>query len=484
VTAVTALAACVAGFLLVVHAVNYFFLFDDFALIGIAGGTPWQTLATTPQIGFFRPFPFGLMRAEFSFLGWTHPPAYAVEALLVHVVNACLVGVLAVKVGVKRPLALTAAVVFFLSAASAEGYFWLSSTFDRFCVLGTLIALMAGLFFASAPHARMAIAAAFVGVGGTALAVLSKESGVVVPVLALLTFTMTGLAGRRRAISYIAIQLAIVLPLLAYRQYVLPGFNGAYGSLASLFAHADLATNVRLYATSVFRVPLPWHDTTWMVGRLSTVAWMLSAASWLAIIVTLGAKRPIVLASGLLAALASIAPVAWVAVLPGTTASGRFLYLPGVWLALVLVLALDAASRAPTRVIASTSAVIILVVQSASVQYQARIWRLASQLSHRTMLEMQAYRNFERPLYIENMPAAFIEGPFVLKDYAFAVYFGPTFKPRVRARGMELRVVEGRAVGSGWLGPDDRLPEERAVQLHSLDGTRGAATSSFSPRAF
>jgi hypothetical protein len=112
VSVAAAVAACVAMILLTWHVWRYFFLYDDFALVAIAGGTSWKTLATTPQIGFFRPLPFLVMRAEFGLVQKGHASAYAFGALVIHFVNSAVVGVLARKIGLRRPLAFTAAVLF------------------------------------------------------------------------------------------------------------------------------------------------------------------------------------------------------------------------------------------------------------------------------------------------------------------------------------------------------------------------------------
>jgi hypothetical protein len=340
-----------------------------------------------------------------------------------------------------------------------------------------LVTLVGGIFVVSATNKGTLWVWAFAGLLGTAVALLSKESGVVIPVLSIATFLMAGVPLRLRALSYIALQSALVLPLLIYREHVLPGLRGAYGRLDPLFDQANVPANLISYATSIVHLPLPWHDTTWLVGQLSAIATLLSAAGWLVVLVASGVRRPAALAGALVGALAAIAPVAWVQILPGTTASGRFLYLPGIFVALLPALALDfdeSTRRRGFYSFTSIAVLVILCVQTASVLYQARIWRLGSDLSYLTMEEMRPYGKFDRPLYVENMPAVFIEGPFVLKDYAFPLYLGSAFKPHVRTRGMALKVVSGRPVFSNWIEPDDRRPEERVVRLRVLDGFSGS----------
>src|SRR6266540_1905332 len=187
-------ASSVVG-LLARHVFDYFFLFDDFALVGQAGGTPWRTLFTTTQIGFFRPLPFLILRSEFLIFGWTFSFVYALDAALIHCTNAVLVGLLARELRFGRLAWITAGMLFGVSASAGEGYFWVSAVFDRFCTLG---------------------------VAGATLALLSKESAVVLPAL-IVTMGANSSGRRWRSLLFYAGVLTVAVGiLLIWRERLLP----------------------------------------------------------------------------------------------------------------------------------------------------------------------------------------------------------------------------------------------------------------------
>src|SRR5690349_887975 len=72
------------------YARHYFFLFDDFALVELARTQTAGQILSQPLIGYYRPLPFLLLRAEWFIFGWDHPAAYLGINLLFHVVNAGL----------------------------------------------------------------------------------------------------------------------------------------------------------------------------------------------------------------------------------------------------------------------------------------------------------------------------------------------------------------------------------------------------------
>jgi hypothetical protein len=472
---VVCFAASVLTVLLGRHVLDYFFLFDDFALVGEASSAAWRTLFTTPLIGFFRPLPFLILRAEFQTIGWTFPLVYALDAAVIHGVNALLVGLLARELHFGRLASSCAGVLFGLSASAGEGYFWLSATFDRFCTLGVLIALICAIRCMSAEPLSRRLGWSTLGVCGSSLALLSKESAVVLPVLIVATGTVSADRRWRPLLSYAGVVSAAVAVVLVWRERLLPHLGGAYGQMPSLFANAPLAQNLRLYVRAIWHVPLPWHDASLAIGLLATAAWVMSAGSWLALAAVLAWRRPQVGAVFLVCFFVTLTPVAWVGILPGVTTPGRFLYLPSVWAALFAAACLDVSEiqNAAWRASGVIAMSVILVIQASSILYQAQIWRLASDVSRATVAEMRSYAGFQRPLYIENMPNGFIEGPYVLKDYAFLFYFGSDFHPSVRARGVSLKVVHGRPAFSGWNDNEDRRPGERSVHLRAWEAVQG-----------
>jgi hypothetical protein len=452
------------------HARGYFFLYDDFALVRQGGDSSWTEFVTVPLFGFFRPLAFGLTHVQVALIGWEHPAAYAASAIVLHLVNASLVGVLARRLGIGRRGAFVGAVLFALSAPAAEIYFWLSCVFDRLSALGILGTLLCGHAWLSVARWERSVVWAVLGIGCAAFALLSKETAVVLPVLTLATLTVA--RDNRRVLrigAYVGMVAVVVAAYLMVRRHLLPGLTGAYGDWRTLFLQAPLVANARSFVLAHLRLPLPGSGAPWPLHQVSIAVPVLLTAAWAIVCVRLGHQRAGLLGTCLLSASVSTLPVIWAAVAPGSSSSGRFLYVAGIWLALLPAAALDFQAvddRARRLAFAVAAAVSIMIAaQTASVVHQARIWTAAANLSRQTIEWMRPYRSADRSMFITNLPAVFVEGPYILKDYAFASYFGPSFKPRLRVRRMALRWIGGRAWFAGWMDQETAVPGERSVTL-------------------
>jgi hypothetical protein len=381
------------------YAAGYFFLFDDFALLGYAHRFDVPGILTQPLFGFFRPLPFLLTRLLFTVFSWQTPWLYAGVGLIAHLVNAVLVALIARRISFGRGAAIAAACTFLLSAPAAESYFWYSGIFDRMAACGTLAAILAGFSCLDAPRRTRALLFGAVGILSTTAGLMSKETCVVLPVLALATLLIRpGRLPLWRTAAYILSLGVGSVVFLAYRTRVLPGLSGAYGDWTALIAHASLLRNAGTYARALVVIPLPRLEVStpvqWIVGA---APWVLSAG-WAIVCGRLMRHRPRLIVWCATAAAVSIVPVLWTEAVPGSSASGRFVYVPGVWLALLVGAVLDLnggliATR--HRIVAGiTMALFGLAIgyQCASVVYQARIWSLASQLSRVTVSQVGQHK--------------------------------------------------------------------------------------------
>src|SRR5260370_1113550 len=73
------------------HARGYFFLFDDFATFGESGRLPVARILGSPAFDRYLPLTYLLEKAEFHLFGWSHPGAYAVVSIALHLANTALV---------------------------------------------------------------------------------------------------------------------------------------------------------------------------------------------------------------------------------------------------------------------------------------------------------------------------------------------------------------------------------------------------------
>ena len=460
----------IVALVLSLHVHGYFFLFDDFALVRQGGDSSWTEIVTVPLFGFFRPLAFGLTHLQVALFGWEHPSAYAAIAIVLHLVNASLVAALGRRLGIGRRAAFVGAALFVLSAPAAETYFWLSCVFDRLAALGILGTLLCGHACLSAARWGRSVVWAGLGIGSAAFALLSKETAVVLPVLVLATLMVA--RDRRRVLrigAYVAMVTVVVAAYLMVRRHLLPGLTGSYGDWWTLVSHAAVAANARSFVLAHLRLPLPGPEAPWALHQACIAIPVLLAAGWVIVCARVGHQRALLLGTCLLSASVSTLPVIWAAVSPGSSSSGRFLYVAGIWLALLPAAALDVPpsdGRARRLAFAVAAAVSIMIAaQTASVVHQARIWTAAARLSRQTIEWMRPYRSADRSMFITNLPAVFVEGPYILKDYAFACYFGPGFKPRIRARSMALRWIGDRAWFAGWMDQETAVPGERSVTL-------------------
>lgn len=115
------------------HIWQYFFLFDDFALVGDSAATPLSQIFGLPLFGFYRPIPFVLTKAQHWLSSW-NPSAFALGNISLHAINSVLVFVLVGFYSDKTPARYVAALVFAASPWAGEAYFWTSGRFDVICV--------------------------------------------------------------------------------------------------------------------------------------------------------------------------------------------------------------------------------------------------------------------------------------------------------------------------------------------------------------
>ncbi len=478
--AVLVVAVTVAAALSLRHANSYFFLFDDFALIGLASTGSWHQLLGEPLFSFYRPVVFLLTRCEFHLFDWRTPSGYAVVSLILHVVNATLVYGLGRRLAVPALTSQIAASLFLLSPWAAESYLWLSCRFDLVSTLGVLLCLLAATAVSDAATARGAVSHAFWGTAAAALALAAKESAVTLPVLVLLvTSARPGRKQwRKRIIPYAALVMVVVGLYLYVRHHVLPGLAGAYGSFADLIRNADVVRNGQSHLRALVMTPFPRDPSlsTLLLAGSTKYAFLACVLPGVLVQAAKALGKGLALFSA--AFLLALLPVLWSSMPQMSSAGGRFLYLPGVWFALVLGIGLGRLQqrqdetrwpRLP-RWVRTTPLLIACGYTLASVQFQTEIWRKATLLSRQAITQVHSPSRAvsSQPLYIENLPYQFVEGPYVLKDYAFTFYRAAGSP--VRGRGIVLtyrgdRVIAVSSFALSVASADGPRPGERVVRL-------------------
>jgi hypothetical protein len=430
------------------HVAGYFFVFDDFALLGQSTQLSLEELVSRPLFGFYRPFVFLATRAEASVFGWTHASGHAASNLLLHLLNAALVAAIAWRLLGSRTASVASGLLFLLSPWSAEAVFWMSGRFDLWGAAGVLTALLAiAATSAGDPADRWSTArGTAVATLGAAVGLFSKEASLTLIVLApvLLLGAAGPIAWTRAAVGLGAVA-AVSIGYLALRVHALSALGGVYGDWWTMVGQAPIAMNLGTFAHAFLLPPAP-HDAGWHASGTMALTGPVAAAAVLAVLVaaTLGQIRQ-TLALGAALGIA-LAPVLWVGLAASASGGGRVLYLPGACFALWAGLGVAVACRRGPllRHAAVAACAIVAVHHLGSLSYQRQIWVAASDLARQAIDQFQPYVGQTGRVHIRNLPFWFAEGPYVLKSYAFGYYYFPKPVPTVSATAVTLGIVDGR----------------------------------------
>jgi hypothetical protein len=407
------------------HATNYFYLFDDFALIGLAQNNDCISLLTLPLIGFFRPLVFIFLKVQYAVFGWESPSGYCIVSLVVHAINSLLVRHLVLLLKPKESwIATLSGILYLFSPWSSETFFWASLQFDVFGGFFTLLSLHAGLRAFTSQN-KIAIGCYTTSAALCYfLALVCKEAFVPVPVLLfVLHFIQRPGAMRSLNISHFAYGLfstcALVLYLIIRGNHLAFG-DGAYGNF---FALARRAQPQSLF----FGLAL------WPFNRVNTLSYWVQKSAVISsgiIAIAFCMKRPYRREMGLLmlAIAITFVPVYFFKRGFNSTNSGRALQFAGIFWSIILSMGLYAAASInftvrKKKIIMAFMYGLICCLAVSSVLYQAKIWRSATRISRLCVQQFAKVRAPHKVYFVKNLPSTFIEGPYILKPYAFMFFF-------------------------------------------------------------
>jgi hypothetical protein len=353
------------------RALGIYFLSDDFAVVKI--GNEWTTAMFRYTIthgggdGFFRPLGFASFALD-ARLGGFNPVRWHALSLAIHSANAVLVLFMARRLGASARAAGFAGALFAVHGIHPEAAVWIVGRFD---LLATFFVLSGLLFFTlsrkkdgSVAYTKHAAALACF-----ALAAVSKEAAFIFPLL------VAGYAlWKRLPLRWTVPYFVLAAIQFAYRWSLFGGIGGyvdrATGRPAVLslgFGSTLKAVAVRLWTSLYF--PLNWSTDPSLPLAVLAVTYM-AALIWLG--VQQKSARPLWPAAA--AILICVIPVLSLLAGSPTLAGSRVLYLPSVWFAILIALALDGVP-ARTRYAA---AAIVLLFQFAALQHNLGFWEAAS----------------------------------------------------------------------------------------------------------
>lgn len=453
--------------LAVIHATQYFFLYDDFALIGEARAHATGAILRESLFGFYRPLLFATAKVESAWFGWHQPAGYLLVSLAWHLLNASLLFTLTRRLGGSTMAAIVAAAVLVISPWAGESYLWFSGRFDLMSTAGVLTAMVATLAVADASTPRARTIWTATAALATFVAAFSKEPGVITPLLCTLALIVARphVWRVRGPMVAIGVSGAVVAMYLVMRQLALPGFGSAYGSVFALFLERDVWTNAVSLIRAFGAFPLPG---TTPGEPLSVLRLMIAVASGIVVLAGALKAAPRLTVFAVIALIVSLGPVLPFDINTGSSAEGRYLYLPGAFVALAVGLA-TGATRAHAVVTMA-----LVGISAWSVSHQVQQWQLATATSRQVI---EAFRpvlgSGATSVYIPNFPYYLAEGPYVLEDFAFRYYFEGATVPEVRTRNMLLRMSGDRLVFAGWIDPAPETPAAPGETVLRLSGIQG-----------
>ena len=392
---------------------------DDFVLIDRAS-SGLLTMGTE----FFRPLPM-LVWAGAAQLGDTSAVVLHAVNVCVHGLNAWLVYLIAREIGLTRGWSIAAAALFLASASSVEAVTWISALFDVLMLAGVLTYVLACL------KARHVMALA-----GLAIALLSKETGVVA---ALLGFLVAASGRRSLRIPFIGVALTVVFT--GVRILLLPPPD-TYFATPSRYALKELLSR------SFGALGLPWT-----AFDMAAYPW-LTALPWLALAVLMAtavvarvSRRSVAMVFALMAwVIASVLPAYQYFYVSPALEGSRYLYLGTAAFSLLLTTLAATAPAGPPKILAVTALVAASASGTVGVLVHQRAW-VSAALQRESVL-----RAARENLPSANCPSVSVNG--LPDSYEGAYVFRNGFREALRMYRIDVTalVATDAACEYEWTG--------------------------------
>ena len=349
-------------------------LSDDFLLLNWASSG--QILPGAWE--FVRPVPLAIWAALSAVLPASAVPAalHAVN-LTLHIVNAALVMRFAMMLGLTRDRALAASLIFVAWPLSVEAVAWAAAIFDQLLV--TCAVLLATLAAAPSQTKRSTILAAVI----TTVALMTKETAVVLPVLAAIAVLAAHGDLRRNRVVLVSLALTVVYVVLrvSLKPTSVPSMPPLSGyavkemvsrpfAALTIPVHQDLVTTMPVIAVTIVIAVI----VAFVIGA---IGWAERPAS---------ARRAI---GGALWILAGVSPLLTNLFVGPDLQGARYLYLPGVAWALMIADALPM-ERATTRIASIAGIAILLAMSGLATRAHVAHWTAAAELRDRTLEDIAA----------------------------------------------------------------------------------------------
>lgn len=353
-------------------------------------GSAAKLFITRQADGMYRPLTFLSLWLDFRLFGmrlW----GYHLQSILIHLLNTLLVFRLARSLRLPDWSAAAAGAFFSLAAVHAEAVIWPAARFDLLASLFTVSAVCCFVEFCRIRTGSTAWAS--LSLLCYVIAVLTKETGYSFPLLAAgLVFTRRKwdlpLAGRSRMWLFFGLLGAVTLGLLCMR-VMLYGTLGGYTDPSGRSIHTAVSFK-SLYLLLVNSLGLSlFAINTVPLQSIASLRIVVAASALVLCLIALtqrsdGRVRSMVPALMILLLLSAVPVVNVVGWIRPSMEHSRHLYLPSVWMALIVSTAVH---RSRLRVPALAG---ILMLQAAGLAYNISIYREVFHDAARTARDLQA----------------------------------------------------------------------------------------------
>lgn len=368
---------------------------------------------------FFRPLAYGAFWVYARWAGWD-AFNWHLFTLCGHLINACLVFVLARRLLLPRNGALIAALLFAVAGSRAEAVTWVAARVDVLAMAFVLCALLLVLQL-QARGGRLAWA--LLAAASTA-ALLSKESAFCLPFLAAAMLCARTWTKRSSLLTGGLVILTVLV--FFYRHWVL-GSIGGYGAAAG---HPDILqfSPMRSAEALAFRM---WGTLTvpvnWSV-RPNPVFWLAAfgAAAALAIILwrgTQASRRLLLVCIGMI--IAAALPAQHLLLLPATFSGARVEYLPSLGFALFWGAAIGGLQVTAARWFAGLA---LIAFQAVCLEHNLAVWRTVAEQARTACSQFAELASGHQQIAVRNLPMTRNGVPFLSNSFTACVLMNSRLK--------------------------------------------------------
>ncbi len=348
-----------AAFVLYGSALGLGLFSDDFVLVERAAGGQWLD-----RTGFVRPLPTALWQAILA-VGGGAVSLHAVNILL-HGINAALLSRLGERIGLSRGEAVAAGIGFLVFPSSVEAVVWPAAIID-------LLATTSALGFVLASERRPTRAGIAVGAAILLAGLLSKETAVVIPVLACLVWVRWPHVRSTPGLPTLATGVAITIAYTVVRAAIVQ-IPGGFLQPPTRYLLKEMV------ARPISTLTLPWSQSvlasSWWLGYLGAVTFIVLLAfySWR----PQKAIPPSLVVRCVIAVLLSVVPVYSMLSISPDLENGRYVYLPTAFWVIGLAAMAAGEHGGLGRVARTIAFAAIAVAAVVGVQWHLSPWKEAA----------------------------------------------------------------------------------------------------------